>query len=210
MDSIIDRGATGKGSETRDHILRAAVQLSRDIGLSGLTIGGLAEMVGMSKSGLFAHFGSKEDLQIAVLQTAQSLFGELVLRPAIAEAKGLGRLRAIVRRWLDWSGGGAELKGGCVVLAAFHEFDDRPGPVRDEVLLIAETLRQTLRRAIGQAVGSGELPGDLDVEQFSFELFGLVMASHLHVRLLGDLTATRRALAGFDRLIAAPPRLTTP
>jgi AcrR family transcriptional regulator len=195
----------GKKADTREQILREAVTAAREIGISGLSIGTLAERVGMSKSGLFAHFGSKEDLQIAVLDAAQSGFVDHVMRPACQEPRGLPRLRAITKRWLHWSGGGPDLKGGCVVLAAFHEFDDRPGPVRDALRLISQSLHSTLMRTARQTIDTGDLPPDTDAEQLSFELFGIIMSSHLHTRLAADPDAQNRALAALERLIAYPP-----
>lgn len=192
-----------KGSATRDAILREGVALAREIGVSALSIGTLAERVGMSKSGLFAHFGAKEELQIAVLKAAQDDFTDTVLKPAFLAPRGLARLRAVVTRWLAWSGGDEKI-GGCVILAASHEFDDRPGVVRDYLLLVETNLLHMLRRTAGHAIEAGELPPATDLDQFAFELFGMVMSSHFHTRLLRDPAAGSRAQAALERLIANP------
>lgn len=202
----VRRSARGdKAAATHEQILSEAVAAAREIGISALSIGSLAERVGMSKSGLFAHFGAKEDLQIAVLDRAQQGFVERVMRPSIAKPRGMERLRAIFQGWLEWSGGGPTLKGSCVVLSAFQEFDDRPGPVRDHLMAIANNLRQTLRRSVLQTVESGELPANTDSHQFAFELFGIIMAAQLHQRVISDPATRQRALQALDRLIEHPP-----
>ena len=122
--------ATGKGAATREAILERAHEIACCAGLEGLSIGPLAQAVGMSKSGVFAHFGSREDLQLAVLEAAARRFGDAVLLPALAAPRGLPRLRAIMRRWLDWVRTNA---AGCVLLGSVTEYDDRPGPLRDQV-----------------------------------------------------------------------------
>ena len=200
------RSSSSRGSATREAILQQGVALARAAGISGLSIGGLADAVGMSKSGLFAHFGSKEELQIAVLEAAQDDFTDNVLKPAFTEPRGLARLRAVMRGWLRWStGNGEEAAGGCVILAAGHEFDDRPGVVRDYLFLVETNLQTMLYRSIRQCIETGELPPETHVEQFAFELMGLVMSGHFHVRLMRDPRATPYALAALERLIAEPP-----
>src|SRR5687768_1032655 len=151
-----------KGGLTRDRLLDAAVREASTVGLEGLSIGGLARDADMSKSGVFAHFGSKEDLQIAVLGAARDRFVEEVLRPAIAHPRGEPRLRALFQGWLDWEEGKV-MPGGCPFLAASHEFDDRPGPVRDEIARVQEELTGALARAAQLAVDAGHFRPDLDV-----------------------------------------------
>lgn len=170
------------------------------IGLGSLSIGVLAERTHMSKSGLFAHFGSKEELQLAVLRESQQRFAEVVVRPALRLPRGLARLRAIVVNWLDWTRT-CNLPGGCVINAAAAEFDDQPGPLRDEVRNGLLALRRTLAETVTKAVATGELRADTDVEQFVFELNGIYQVTQQSRRLLNDLDADRRALAAFDRLI---------
>src|SRR5258706_6219006 len=122
-----------KGERTRSVILDRAAGLASESGLDGLTIGSLAAATGLSKSGLFAHFGSREELQLAVLERTREKFAEVVFRPALAKPRGLERYRAMFERWLDWTES-ADLPGGCPLLGAAMEFDDRPGPVRDRVI----------------------------------------------------------------------------
>ncbi|HXH03285.1 MAG TPA: helix-turn-helix domain-containing protein [Candidatus Competibacteraceae bacterium] len=190
-----------KGEQTRAAILAAALDMARQLGLEGLTIGTLAERLGLSKSGVFAHFGSKEELQLAVLREAQERFVAAVLRPALAEPRGLARLRALFERWLAWSANLPE-PGGCLMMAAAYEFDDRPGPVRDALAEGQRAWRASLTRTIRLAIDSGELRPDTDAEQFAFELFGVALAAHHDTRLLGEARAREHALRALERLIA--------
>lgn len=193
-----------KGEQTRQHILGTALGMARACGLEGLTIGSLADDLKMSKSGVFAHFGSKEELQIAVLKEAAERFTEQVLRPALAEARGLPRVRAILQHWLSYSVASG-LPGGCLFIAAAVEFDDKPGPVRDFLQQQQSQWRLSLLKSIQLAVDTGDLPAETDTEQFGFELFALVLATHHDQRLLGEQNAFERARRGFERLIAHPP-----
>ncbi len=190
----------GKGEHTRQAILDEAFSLASCIGVSGLSIGVLAERTKMSKSGLFAHFGSKEELQLAVLREAQQRFAEVVLRPAFRQPRGLARLRAVVANWLDWTRE-ANLPGGCVINAAAAEFDDQPGPLRDEVRRGLMDLRRALAETVAKAVAAGELRADTDPEQFAFELTGIYQVMQQSRRLFNDPDADRRALVAFERLI---------
>jgi AcrR family transcriptional regulator len=203
------KSAMGKGEQTRQAILDEAFSLASCIGVGALSIGVLAERTHMSKSGLFAHFGSKEELQLAVLRESQQRFAEVVLRPALRQPRGLTRLRALVMNWLNWTRD-ANLPGGCVINAAAIEFDDQPGPLRDEVRNGMLALRHTLAETVAKAVATGELRADTDVDQFVFELNGIYQVTHQSRRLLNDPDADRRALAAFDRLVrdysAIPPK----
>lgn len=190
----------GKGEQTRQAILDEAFSMASRIGVGALSIGVLAERTRMSKSGLFAHFGSKEELQLAVLRESQARFAEVVLRPALRMPRGLGRLRAMVINWLDWTRA-VNLPGGCVINAAALEFDDQPGPLRDEVRNSLLALRRTLAETVAKAVETGELRPDIDIEQFVFELNGIYQATQQNRRLFSDPDADRRALAAFDRLV---------
>lgn len=200
-----DRHTVSRGEQTRQQILTTALGKARECGLEGLTIGSLADELGMSKSGVFAHFGSKEELQIAVLREAAERFTEQVLRPALAAPRGLARVSAILLHWLQYSVASG-LPGGCLFIAAAAEFDDKPGLVRDFLQQQQSQWRLSLRKAIALAVEVGDLPADTDVEQFGFELFGLVLASHHDQRLLGEAQASKRAFQGFERLAEHPPR----
>ncbi len=191
----------GKGEQTRQAILDEAFSMASCIGVGALSIGVLAERRKMSKSGLFAHFGSKEELQLAVLREAQQRFADIVLRPAFRLPRGLPRLRAIVVNWLSWTRE-ANLPGGCVINAAAAEFDDQPGPLRDEVKNGLLALRRVLAETAAKAVETGELRPDTDVDQLAFELEGIYQVAQQSRRLLDDPDADRRALVAFDRLVA--------
>lgn len=192
---------TSKGEQTRTAILDEALKVASKLGLEGLTIGSLAEASGMSKSGLFAHFGSREDLQLAVLEHAAQRYGERVLVPALRIERGLPRLRAMFERWLDWAIASG-LPGGCIMIAAAAEYDDRPGPIRDAVIANQHRGNGVIRKAARLAVEEGHLRGDTDPEQIAFELLGIVLAAHNHRRLLGDKEARKRSLIAFEQLIA--------
>jgi AcrR family transcriptional regulator len=191
-----------KGEHTRNLILNEAVALASQVGLEGLSIGSLASRLDLSKSGLFAHFGSKEDLQLHTLKRSQTLFRERVFSPALAETSGLPRLRALFLNWLAWVDG-SDLPGGCPILAASMEYDDRPGAVRKLLVAGQRELRGALAKAIRLAIDEGHLKPQTDPWQLSFELFGIVLAAHHDRRLLDDARSAARAQDAFDRLIEA-------
>jgi AcrR family transcriptional regulator len=191
----------GKGEETRTAILDEALKIASRLGLEGLTIGSLADATGMSKSGLFAHFGSREDLQLAVLEHAAQRYGEQVFRPVLNIERGLPRLRALFERWLDWALESG-LPGGCIMIAAAAEYDDRPGPIRDAVIANQNRGRAISEKAVRLAIEEGHLRADTDPEQIAFELLAIVLATHNYRRLLGDRAARKRALTAFEQLIA--------
>jgi AcrR family transcriptional regulator len=193
--------ATSKGERTRAAILDAALRIVSKSGLDGLTIGTLAEATGMSKSGLFAHFGSREELLLAVLAHGQAEFTEVVFQPAMKKPRGLERLRAMFINWLDWTES-AELPGGCPMIGGASEFDDKPGPVRDMLAGGQRTWIETLKRTVRQAIEEKQLPPDTDPEQIAFEMFGIALVVHHHRRLLGYPKARARALAALDKLIS--------
>ena len=178
------------------------MRLVSKAGLDGLTIGTLAEATGLSKSGLFAHFGSREDLLLAVLEHGQRQFTDVVLKPALAKPRGVPRLRAMFSHWLDWTES-AELPGGCPMIGGAAEFDDKPGPVRDTLAAGQRAWIETLKRAVRQALDEGQLARDTDPEQLVFELFGIALVVHHHRRLLGYSKARARALAALERLLAS-------
>ncbi|MDX1376352.1 MAG: TetR/AcrR family transcriptional regulator [Burkholderiales bacterium] len=190
-----------KGEQTRAAILDRALDIASRLGLEGLTIGSLAEATGMSKSGLFAHFGSREELQLAVLEHGAHRFGEHVLAPAVAIGRGLPRLRALFEHWLDWTASSG-LAGGCILLSAAHEYDDRPGPIRDAVAAGQRRGLAVIERAVRLAIEERHLRPDADAAQIAFEMLGLILATHNHRRLLGDREARNRALAAFDNLMS--------
>ena len=194
-----------KGARTREAILNDALQLASQVGLEGLSIGALADRTGLSKSGLFAHFGSKEELQRATLGRAESLFLERVITPAMNTPRGVERLRALLDHWLAWVEGSKDLPGGCLLLSAATEYDDRPGPIRDQLAEGQRALRGAIAKAVRAAIDAGELPADLDPWQFTFEIYGIVLAAYHERRLLEDRRAPERARRAFDRLVGTPP-----
>jgi AcrR family transcriptional regulator len=209
MDKPADRPT--KGEQTRAAILDEALSIARKLGLEGLTIGSLADAAGMSKSGLFAHFGSREDLQLAVLEHAAQRYGESVLMPVLKIERGLPRLQALFERWLDWSIASG-LPGGCIMISAANEYDDRPGPIRDAVIANQRRGGALCEKAVRLAIEEGHLKPSTDPEQIAFEMLGIVLASHNHRRLLGNKETRKRALTAFDELVSrhavpAKPRL---
>ena len=188
-----------KGRQTRAAILDAALTLASHMGLEGLSIGALAEVTEMSKSGVFAHFGSREELQISVVREYHARFEEEVFFPALREPRGLPRLRGLFERWLKRVS--AEIHSGCIYISGAVEFDDRPGPVRDALVAMVRTWQQALERAIHAAVSEGHLRADTDVQQLLFELHGLVLALHHDARFLQSPGAVDRARAAFERLV---------
>jgi AcrR family transcriptional regulator len=192
--------ATAKGAATRDSIIDRAYDIACSAGLEGLSLGPLAQSVGMSKSGVFAHFGSREDLQLAVLDAAAQRFGEAVLIPALKEPRGLPRLRAIALNWFEWV---RNTSGGCVLLGSVSEYDDRPGPLRERVLHSQRRWRAELHRAAQLAIDSGELAAGCDPDQLVFELYAVALAVHHDAGLFGFDTARTHGERALQSLFAA-------
>jgi AcrR family transcriptional regulator len=184
-------------SSTRDRILRQGLALMSQSGLSGVTLGVLADQVGMSKSGLFAHFRSKEDVQIELLTHMAEFAAEHVLGPCLTAAEGLPRLRALVRNWFGWAQR-AGLPGGCPVAAGLFEFDDVEGRVRNKILEMEGTWRRILTELVQRAVDLGHLRRDLDVDQFVWELCAIYLGHHAAHRFLRAADADRRAQVAFQ------------
>jgi AcrR family transcriptional regulator len=191
-----------KGEHTRMAILDVALAQASEAGFESLTIGSLAERAGLSKSGLFAHFGSREELQVAAIEAAAARFTETVFVPALKARRGLPRLRALFDNWLDWTARSG-LTHGCPMQAAALEYDDRPGPVRDAIVEHFARLERELGRAVELAIGQGHMRADLDVKQFVFDMLGVIFAYYHSTRLLKVDEAGPRARAAFERLIAA-------
>ncbi len=191
----------GKGEHTRAAILDAALAQASESGFESLTIGSLAERAGLSKSGLFAHFGSREELQVAAIEAAAARFTETVFIPALKAPRGLPRLRALFERWLAWTTHSG-LAHGCPMQAAAVEFDDRPGPVRDAVIEHFAGLERALVRAVELAVAQGHLRPHLDRGQFVFDMMGIIFAYYHNARLFERDRAEVRARAAFERLIS--------
>lgn len=189
-----------KGQQTRTAILEAALGLASHMGLEGLSIGALAEVMGMSKSGVFAHFGSRDELQISVVREYHAKFEEEVFYPSMNEARGLPRLVALFDRWVRRVS--VELDSGCIYISGAVEFDDRPGPVRDALASMVQTWQAALKRAIELAVAEGHLQADTEPEQLLFEVHGLILALHHDARFLRNPNAIERGRKAFDRVIA--------
>jgi AcrR family transcriptional regulator len=189
-----------KGAETRERIIDRAYLLAGRDGLDGLTIGALADELQLSKSGLFAHFGSKEELQLEVLKAASARFEQMVIQPALKAARGLPRLRKLFDLWLDW-GANPSTPGGCIFVAAAVELDDREGRPRDYLVATQKQLLSFLSGAVRLCVEQGHLKGDTDCEQFAHEAYGLLLGYHHFKRLLRDPHAEKRTRAAFERLV---------
>ncbi|MFG6198534.1 TetR/AcrR family transcriptional regulator [Nonomuraea sp. JJY05] len=186
------RRSVAEALGTRAAILERSVAIASAEGLEGLTIGRLAGELGMSKSGVLGHFGSKETLQLAVLDRAGEIFRAEVWEPARPAAPGLTRLRVLCEAWISYLERGV-FPGGCFFVAAAHEFDGRPGPVRDAVETRFDAWRGRLRKEAGRAVDAGELPAGTDPDQLAFELLGAVMALNHALQLHHDPAAPSRA-----------------
>lgn len=183
--------SASKGRQTKKQILDAALVVASREGLAGLTIGELAKSVGMSKSGLFAHFRNKDGLELAVLEAAVERFVSAVLKPAFMKSRGEPRIHALVENWLGFlngtlTGGLAKLPGGSVLISASFELDDRPGPARDFVQRAQRDLITNIEKSARIAVDEGHFRSDLDCEQFAWSLYSFVLGYHHFSRMLND------------------------
>ncbi|MCY1082618.1 TetR/AcrR family transcriptional regulator [Archangium lansingense] len=189
-----------KGAATRERILEHAFRVATREGLEGLTIGVLAEELRMSKSGLFAHFGSKEELQLAVLEDAGEKFRRYVLEPAFAAPKGLPQLQKLFELWLAWLTH-PMAPGGCIFIAASSELDDREGKPRDFVAGAERFMLDAVVRTVRGAIEAGHLRAGLDAELFAYQVFSLILGAHHLRRLLRDPRAEAHARSGFQQLL---------
>jgi AcrR family transcriptional regulator len=187
-----------KGDETRASVLAAALDLASAEGLAGVTIGRLAEKAGMSKSGLFAHFSSKENLEVEMLRAASERFVAHVVSPALRAKRGEPRVQELFERWLTWTD---VFPGGCIFLVAAVELDDKPGPARDALVASQRDWIDTLATAARIAVDEGHFRRDLDVQQFAYEVFCLGYSHHFVSRLKLDAKSDRRTRAAFRHLV---------
>ena len=185
-------GRRAQGRRTRATILEIAVHVASAEGLEGLTIGRLAAELSMSKSGLFAHFGSKEELQLATIEAARAVFIREVIRPAFEAAQGRPRLWKLCDDWLSYVQGGV-FRGGCFFAAASAEFDSRHGPVRDSIAGIMKEWIAMLRRSVVEAQGAGHLDKEVDPAQLAFEFNALELGANWSFQLHGDRHAFARA-----------------
>ena len=194
-----DSRAMQKGQQTKAAIVDAALSVATQVGLEGLSIGALAEATQMSKSGVFAHFGSREELQISVIREYHHRFEQEVFYPAMNEPRGRPRLRAMFANWMQRTS--IEIDSGCLYISGAVEFDDREGPVRDALVGSVMTWHAALRRAIQGARELGHLRADVQDDQMLFEIHGLILALHYEARFLKHPGAVGRADAGFDRIL---------
>ncbi|AKU17675.1 TetR/AcrR family transcriptional regulator [Luteipulveratus mongoliensis] len=192
-----------KGLETRELVLREALAQSSHLGLKGLSIGALATSLEMSKSGLFAHFRSKEQLQTDVLAFAGDGIRRLVLEPAIAEPRGEPRIRKLFERWIGWEGyADYALPGGCVFVEASREFDDEPeGPVRDTLVRLQRDWLDSVETIFRTGISEEHLRADADPRQLAYDLNAIMLGFHFSTRLLRDPDAAMRAERAFERLL---------
>ena len=195
-----------KGEQTRAEIVAVALAMAARVGLEGLSIGTLADAVGKSKSGVFAHFGSREDLQIAVVREYYRRFETEVFAPAMRKPRGLPRVRALFENWMRHTS--AELQSGCIFISGAVEFDDRPGPVRDALAEAVDAWIGAMTRAVAQACEEKHLAAGADPGQISFEIHALILALHYEARFMRRTGSMARARQGFANIIqryGAPP-----
>lgn len=191
--------ALQKGQQTKMAIVDAALGLATQLGLEGLSIGALAEATHMSKSGVFAHFGSREELQISVIHQYFALFERDVFYAAMEQPRGLPRVKALFANWMKLVA--EEIQAGCIFISGAVDFDDRPGPVRDALAASVQTWLGAVNRAIVQARDCGHLRADVDEEQMAFEIHGLILALHYEARFLKKPNSIDRANTGFENIL---------
>jgi AcrR family transcriptional regulator len=189
-----------KGKRTKKDIIEKAFLLAGNYGLEALSIGALATETGLSKSGLFAHFKSKEALQIEVIEEVRNRFADTVIRPALAAERGEPRARAFFEHYLNWIDNN-RANGGCIFMALSHEYDDRPGPVRDMLVASQLDFQEILTRMARTAKDQGHFSVDLDPEQFAFEVTAIEMAYQHQSKFLKLANARQYAEAAFNALL---------
>ena len=187
-----------KGEDTKLIVLEAGLDMASQLGLECVTIGNLAKTTNMSKSGVFAHFQSKENLQIEILHYAARLFSEGVIIPALKIKAGTPRIRALVDNWIQWA---SELTGGCIFVSASADFSDRPGKVKDVLLHQQKEWINCLKRIAQSAVQVGDFRRDIDDDQFAFDLYSLLLGFHLYYNLLDDAEIRKRQETALVRLL---------
>jgi AcrR family transcriptional regulator len=187
-----------KGEDRKFEILEVGLDMASRLGLEAVTIGTLAKAIGMSKSGLFAHFQSKENLQIDILKHAEEDFSAKVLGPALTTPAGIPRIKALLKKWIEW---GSKLTGGCIFVSAATEFSDRPGKVRDFLLHQQEQWIESLRRMAESAIKAGDFRHDIDCGQFAFDLYSLLLGFHYYHQLLRDPHTLKRQEEALERLL---------
>ena len=192
--------AAQKGQQTKALIVDAALDLAQQIGLEGLSIGAIAEVTQMSKSGVFAHFGSREELQLSVVREYHQRFEQEVFYPALTAPRGLPRLRAMFANWMKRTS--TEIDSGCIYISGAVEFDDRAGPVRDALAESVNIWLAAMTRAIVASMNEGHLRADADEKQIAFEIHALILALHYEARFLRLPGSMERAHHGFENILA--------
>jgi AcrR family transcriptional regulator len=192
---------SAKGQQTKAAIVDAALRLASQVGLEGLSIGAVAAIMQMSKSGVFAHFGAREELQISVVREYFHRFEQEVFYPALDQPRGLARIEALFANWMKRVA--VEIQSGCIFISGAVAFDDRPGPVRDALASSVNTWLAAVRRAVLQAREQGELRPDADSDQMAFEIHGLILALHYEARFLNNPGSIARAHVGFAHVLAS-------
>ena len=190
-----------KGQQTRATILNEALRAASVDGFQGISIGMLADRLNMSKSGLFAHFGSKEELEKAMLDEAAQRFMQQIWQPAMKAPRGRPRVEVLFREWLDWSLHNDDMPGGCLFVTLSAEYDDKPGPVRDHLAEMQSQWQATLARSAKIAMEEGHFRKDMDPKQFAYELQGIFLSLTYFRRLLRDTAAVERAETAFKSLL---------
>lgn len=188
-----------KGQQTKQSVVAAALALSSQVGLEGLSIGAVAEATGRSKSGVFAHFGSREELQISVIREYFRQFEQEVFYPAMREKRGLPRLMALFDHWMRVVAN--ELQFGCIFISGAVDFDDRPGPVRDALVESVQIWLGAVVRAVQQAKQEGHIHAGANEDQVAFEIHGLILSVHYEARFLKKPGAEARAVQGFQHIV---------
>jgi AcrR family transcriptional regulator len=188
-----------KGEDTKRTILDAGLKMAAQLSLETVTIGNLAKKTHMSKSGLFAHFQSKENLQVEILKHAGELFAQSVVIPSLLENAGIPRIKALVNNWIAWS---ARMTGGCIFVSSSTEFSDRPGKVRDFILAQQESWIDSLRRIARSAIRAGDFREDVDCDQFAFEMYSLLLGFHYYDKLLNSDETKKRQSIALEQLLS--------
>lgn len=190
-----------KGEATRHRIVTQGMELASEVGLDSITIGDLAKRLGMSKSSMYAHFSTKEDIQLAVIEHSVSTFHERAVVAAHLEPPGNLRLRTFFQHWLEWIRDG--LPGGDPLLGAAVEFDDREdSPIRKSLVANARRTNELVMEMVQESIEVEHLDADLDPEQFAFDINAITQCYHYYERLLRDGFAERRAIDAFERLLS--------
>lgn len=187
-----------KGSNTRNNILASGLEMASQYGLEDITIGTLAKTMDMSKSGLFAHFQSKENLQVMIINYAVQHFADTVVLPSLKVERGIPRIKAMINNWINWGNG---LSGGCIFVSASNEFSDRPGPVRDALLAYQRSWLDSLARLASSAIKAGDFRSDIDINQFAFELYSLILGFHYYHRMMKDHHTREKQEKALQKLI---------